>query len=363
MQRIKRTIDTRRSVVLMTALVPTIGHAALIDFASNMSEIVTVIVSTRSHEPEICRQPKLSALLHYATKLNNVIIAVHNDDNAPQNPPEGDQTEFWDYWKHVIKASAPEANTVIASEPYGQNVADSIGAEFIPFDCARDLYDVRGTDVRADYLHKWDLILPEYKRNLTTNVIMFGQESVGKTTLSKKLHKTYGEYVSKFIPEYARPYLEMCGIETTHDNMHTIFDGQNSIQELVQTINPKPLNFFDTDTLCTVGYYRHFSPMKDAERALKIYQRSRWGRNPNNIYFLLPDDIPFEPDALRYGGDKRETTMKYWYDLLMDEGVHFYEVPHGLSLTGRADFCTEIIDARIDSFNASLSFKRELPNE
>jgi hypothetical protein len=40
----------------------------------------------------------------------------------------------------------------------------------------------------------------------------------------------------------------------------------------------------------------------------------------------MNDQIPFEADPLRYGGDKRESGMQYWIDLLEEFKLPYYVV-------------------------------------
>jgi nicotinamide riboside kinase len=46
----------------------------------------------------------------------------------------------------------------------------------------------------------------------------------------------------------------------------------------------------------------------------------------SDLYFVMNDEIPFEEDKLRYGGNKRETDKQFWIDLLEEYGCNYYVV-------------------------------------
>jgi len=44
---------------------------------------------------------------------------------------------------------------------------------------------------------------------------------------------------------------------------------------------------------------------------------------PADHYLLLKDNVPFVPDPLRYGGDKRESNMAFWECLLKEHKASY----------------------------------------
>ena len=312
----------------MTALVPTIGHKALIDFGAQYvatqnifpkykSHTLHVIVSGRSFEP-IALEERCKALrLHYSSNIQ-VVIHSHLDDAAPQNPSTPGE---WAYWKNVIK-QFHGTSPIISSESYGKKLVSLFGDwDFVPFDEPRGIVPVKGSDVRK--YHQYDNLLPEIKHLFQRKYTLFGQESVGKTTLTNELKNDFFEDAVSFLQEYARPYLEYKdNPQITDQIMKNIFIGQYSLQ-MAAYKQGKEYFIQDTDLLSTIGYWLLWNP-KARDLTYWPYLMYLFERTKSNMYFLMsPEGVPFEPDPLRYGGDKRETEMFYWEDLLKEFNCNY----------------------------------------
>lgn len=366
----------RNAYVMMTALLPTTGHADLIDFASRIvSGNVLVIVQGRSFEP-IHVNRRMIALRNHFRNYRNVRIVADEDDNAPQNPnPElgtRDYT-FWKYWANDVRGHAAKMRSefapidwqdaFVASEPYGATMAEYLECQFIPYDIGREINPTKGSDVRKNLWSKWDEILPEFKADLQMNVVLFGQESVGKTTLARSL--SCRNQHSQFIPEYARPYLEAVGSEITDSKMKKIEIGQNAL-EYAAFNNGKRYNFFDTDLLSTIGYYRIFEQrmgdtdiVNDTALHLDLVINHQWHKR-KMLYVLLPDDIPFEEDELRYGGNVRQSTYKFWKNLLDQYYCNYIEVPRGLDFRAKLFYIEDRIKEKINEIYLPIcEFERD----
>lgn len=343
---------TTNTVALMTALVPTTGHRDLVRWAAHFpSNQVHVLVSSRSFEP-IGGGVRVAALSAALSGLPNVTIRLHEDDGAPQNPP--DHPAFWDWWSAAINAHFPEAmgewDYVVASEAYGLQVAENLGASFMPFDIERSLNFSRGSAVREDPFANWSAMLPLLRQEFQMKATLFGQESVGKTTMSKLVAK---ELPATWLPEWARPYLETVGPALDAQVMGRIHVGQSALQEVTFKAAEKPFAVLDTDLFSTVGYYSigaYPRPKALEEDALRL---------ASDLYFLLPDDVPFEEDLLRYGGAVRESSYGFWKTILERYGLPFVEVPPGPleeKLSFMVEECKRAFEVR---WSAVRAFQRE----
>lgn len=301
-------------LIFMTALLPTVGHEHIIDFAANFVDQVHVVISTRSYEPTTFYQRRAAFL---ESMPSNVNYYWHDDDRAPQNPVNDNDVEFWRYWSGVVEKLVNEKiDYVFASEPYGQAVADSLEADFIPVDIAREVQAVKGSTVRQKLFTLQDNIALGFKQFLELNVVLFGQESCGKTTMARKLAKHFN---GTFVPEWARPYLETVGATVTEHKMRMIVNGQHASERAVSSIDTL-IKFKDTDLLSTLGFYRLYGISEPAQLQWMIDDY------PNDLYIVMNDNIPFESDQLRYGVDKRETDRKYWIDILEEQDREYYVV-------------------------------------
>lgn len=315
-------------ITMMTALVPTIGHKALIDFCIALAHThrghAHIIVGTQPNEP-IPGSTRVGAL-RIAQSGDALRRSIHHlDRTMPQSPeemPEG----FWELWRDTVievVGSVGSDDIFVASELYGIDMASILGCKFMPFNRYRDMLEIKGTDVRNDLLGRFSDVLPEFQPMLRQTVTLFGPESCGKTTMAKRLAK---EMNGVFVPEWAREYLETLPTpETTDDRMLDIVHGQFSMQVSAKNIINKPWIFQDTDLLSTIGYYHIFGGAWRRPKDIALCQ-DLFNRSKSDLYIVMNDRIPFEQDPLRYGGDKRESDKQFWIDLLQKNGCLFYEV-------------------------------------
>jgi HTH-type transcriptional repressor of NAD biosynthesis genes len=307
----------KNAFILMTAMPPTTGHLQLIQFANTLAEgEARVIICTQPHEP--MAKERVSAL-KFAIKHHglNKVVVKHLNKAIEQDPSA---LGFWEMWQRLMKEfGIKPGDYIVASEPYGQRLAEITGAQFFPYDIDRSINTVKATPVRDNPKTNFANILPEFQPYLRPVITVFGAESTGKTTLSRQLAKDLDGY---WLFEYARPYLEQTVNEITVRSMTAIWKGQAALQKQAQNLPDKPYVVQDTDLFSTVGYWQfphwrsHLGecPERLIEDALKL---------KSDLYIVTKSNIPFEKDPLRYGGDKREGSDEYWIDV-----CEKYELPY-----------------------------------
>ena len=217
-----------------------------------------------------------------------------------------------------------------SSEKYGKLLAHHIKNEFgnstyTTIDPNRVFKNITGTSIREDLYGNFRHLANEIKPFFRENIIMFGAESVGKTTLARKI----GAYSrnADVTDEWARPYIEGMNDKTvTPEVMEEIAKHQIISERVSSKMCEKPVLVRDTDIVSTFGYYvlkEMTVPTWVFAAALKALSNQR-----NTYYVLRSNNIPFEKDPLRYGGDVRESTDEFWYDLLTNHGaqnVHYID--------------------------------------
>lgn len=235
-------------------------------------------------------------------------------------PDSDDDKEYWETLSGAIRYYTKE-NTfrVFASEYYGETVAKWLGngSEFVPVDINRTVVPVSGTQIRNNLYENFKYIPNKIGQFYKKTAVIFGAESVGKTTLAKKLAEDFGW---TRVDEWARPYLEGKEDKTiTPKVMETIFEYQQISENLARSQGESPVIVKDTDLVSTYGYYKiaNLDVPNWIEAAVKRYVKIQ-----KPIYFVLGQKyMPFTPDPLRYGGDKRESTDEFWLELLKELGV------------------------------------------
>jgi len=322
----------KTGLILLTCLPPTKGHRFLVDFAIEHLKSVTtidkdesyrlyVIINGRPNEP-IPVDNRWFAFVNEYCGIPHVIFI--SDNNFIVQEPE-DHPDFWTIWTQNItrKLSVNVASTidyVYASEMYGQKLAQMFNAKFVPCNLNRDVLDIKATQVREDPLKHFSDLLCGFQPYVRKTITIFGPESIGKTTLAKALAK---ELPGHFVPEWAREYLEKVdGPLVTEENMKAIAEGQYALQMAASRLVDKPFIIQDTDLFSTVGYYEMWDKEKECPKA--CYTRAMASKAD---YYILPNEnIPFTPDPLRYGGNKRESNNQYWIDILNRYDLPYYQI-------------------------------------
>ena len=98
----------KRTFVLMTAMPPTLGHAALIDFARRVSHHTTyVLVCTQPDEP--FAHERFDAIAESAQGT----FCVHLEEEMEQN---AEADGFWDMWRAIpTKLGCGADSTIVSS--------------------------------------------------------------------------------------------------------------------------------------------------------------------------------------------------------------------------------------------------------
>lgn len=331
--------------VLMTAMPPTKGHLELIQYAQLLagSGYTTVIVCTQPDEPFVDERV---AALRDSVSDGVTIQRIHR--TLPQEPEE--DPGFWNMWGDFLRwAGFNPGDYVVASEPYGVRLAEEVGGSFMPYDPSRFTREIRATRVRKNPIQHFSEILPAFQPYLRQTVTVFGAESCGKTTLVQEL----GTHGWTF-PEWARPYLELLGPETTREGMLDIFEGQTALQMHARlNFKDKPFVFQDTDLYSTIGYWEMWqSRFGD----MPPYWEAIAGAWKSDLYLILPSTIPFEVDPLRYGGDHREGSDEFWIGIAEKYNLNYIVMKeHGVThrWAEALRYSRELFDK-----NAQLSYDR-----
>jgi HTH-type transcriptional repressor of NAD biosynthesis genes len=308
---------TNRAFVLMTAMPPTKGHKALIDFAlaltSDSINGVTVIVATQPGEPYEFERVEALRQAFFAPFSANRANFVHLRKTLPQEPTPETEAKFWDMWSEFLLQNGIEpGDYIVSSEMYGQKLAEITGTTFIPYDLDRSVIYTKATTVRNYPQTYFRNVLPEFQPYLRKRVTVFGAESTGKTTLSKALAERVDGW---WLPEWARPYLEHVGSEITEEAMTNIWKGQRALQRSASKLTDRPFIIQDTDLFSTYGYweYSEWAALSHTHTPYKLVGDAL--NNKSDLYIITKSNILFEHDQLRYGGDHREIPDEKWIHL------------------------------------------------
>lgn len=329
-----------RAFVLMTAMPPTMGHLHLIQFAQALAP-TTVIVSTQPSEP----YPELRA--ESVARMAAPSRTFHFNREIEQN---SEAPGFWDMWRKIFQSYGFVAGDyIVASEPYGQQLADELGGVFMPYDLHRTIAPIKATPVRHRPIDLFTDMIPEFRKHFVSRVTIFGAESCGKTTLTRELAQYWN---APWLFEWARPYLEAVGADLSREKMEAIWKGQKALQDHADNLIDSPVIFQDTDLWSTVGYWEaHFPELGKTPTGLWMDAVD----TKSDLYLITQSNIPFEADPLRYGGNERELPDQYWINMCEREGLN-YKVLTGSSVAARLVEASEHV---ANLLHAKLDFRYE----
>jgi NadR type nicotinamide-nucleotide adenylyltransferase len=276
--------------VLGKFLPPHRGHQFLIEFARQYVEQLHVLVCSIQREP-------IPGKLRYRwmRQMFPDVQVHHITDENPQEPHE--HPDFWSIWQASIKRVVPDGvDYVFASEDYGQQLAEVLGARFVPVDRARELVAISGTAVRAAPLRHWEM-LPECVRPYyLKRVCIFGPESTGKSTLARDLAR---HFHTRYVWEYARPLLDPQGGQCYPEDIERIARGQAAAEDAL-AFQANRVLFCDTDALTTVIWSETL--FGEAPAWLRELADSR----QYDLYLVTDIDAPWVDDAQRFLGAPHE---------------------------------------------------------
>ena len=266
------------------------GHLALINFAAAQCDELIVSMSYTVNDP--IPYKKRSTWLKELLSLNGKIrVEVLVDDFDQENLRLPERTQIW---AAVLKEKYPTIHTVFSSEEYGQHLANHLNAKHILFDSERKQIPISATAIRSNPFKNWEFIPLIVQPYFVKIICLYGPESTGKSSLSKRLAE---RYQTEFVPEVAREMIT--SNDFTVDDIIAIGNAQTErIQQKLRTANK--ILFCDTDVITTQIYslkYLGVVPplLQELEKEIHYDQ-----------YFLLDIDVPWVADGLRDLGHQRQ---------------------------------------------------------
>lgn len=151
--------------------------------------------------------------------------------------------------------------------------------------------------------------------------VVIGPESTGKSTLCSQLAQHFN---TKWVPEYAREYLEKNGTNYTYDDLLIIARGQIDLEESLssQLTIPNSRLFIDTDMYVMKVWCEYVFNKCHNWILNRIAERKYDG------YLLCNVDLPWVKDNLREYPDlgTRNKLYHFYKDILVNQATPWIEI-------------------------------------
>lgn len=207
-----------------------------------------------------------------------------------------------EYFGHID----PERTWYVGDKNYYDDLINMWGEKAVLVDRVSD-NPISATMIRQNPIKYWDKIAGPFKRVFSTNILITGTASEGKSTLVADLGKYFNAPHSY---EWPRNYMEKYCVsdwELDGADFLAFLEGQYNLnRELIDSPGNNGIFFADTDSLVTNMYSQYYSKdpkflltedeyLKIKEVAYEYARKSRWDK----IFCIVPHGV-FVDDHSRY---------------------------------------------------------------
>lgn len=208
----------------------------------------------------------------------------------------------------------------VGDEIYAKDLI-AMGEDAILLD--RQENPICATMIRNNPIKHWDKISEPFKRVFSTNILIVGTASEGKTTLVRDLGKYFN---APYSHEWARDYMkESCVTDCELDGTDYLafLEGQYNLNKsLINSPANHGIFFSDTDAMVTRMYAEYYAQdescaltpaefEKVASAADEYIRKSEW----NKIFLIAPHGV-FVDDHERYMKHSDMTSRNELYEIL-----------------------------------------------
>ena len=268
------------------------------------------------------------------------VYAINDSELGIDEYPNG-----WDGWMNEFfkiynKATKPDYSQLLVSRPdrkwyvgdqaYYNDLLTMWGEDVVLVDRTAT-NPICATMIRENPIKHWDKITFPFRRVFSTNILICGTASEGKTIMTADLGKYFN---APYSHEYARDYMkESCVSEWELDGTDymAFLDGQYNLnKKLINSPANHGIFFADSDSMVTRMYAEYYAKDNDcainqeefekvAVMADELTRKCRWDK----IYLLCPHGV-FVDDHERYmahsGVEERQALFKILCDNIKASG-------------------------------------------
>ena len=320
------------------------GHLDLIMKAKKENDICYVVVCGYDGEE---RGDKIGLTLNRRYSLvkqmfkDDEQIKVVKVNDTELGIDESMSDSNWDIWlNYVTKKLITEGQIgnkfvwYVGEESYKTSLIERAGQMwkineiiYVP----RDINPISATMIRENPIKYWNKIAWPFRQYFSTNILITGTASEGKSTLTRDIAAYFGLPYSE---EYGRTYMEFYGKDDTDltvtDFQQFLIEQRKDTQKKIESSGNSGIVISDTDNLVTLMYAKAYvdDPAIDlTEEDYKTLETLAWNIKRGiqwDKIFLLPPKNMFVDDGCRYMKqstmDERTKNYNILVQLLKDFG-------------------------------------------
>ena len=275
-----------------------LGHLyAIIEAHNQVDKLYIVLSSSIKRDKELCQRDGIK-YMPAEVRMSWIGEAVNDLDNIEIIniiDTQNDADYNWEQGAKLITAAIPEKIThVFSSEEDYTDLFNRFYpfAKHIVIDAQRTLIPISATKIRKNIYAHWEKLPPYVRGFFTKKIALVGTESVGKSTLTKKLAKFYS---TSFIPEIGRDYCEKYKNNLTVPMFDSIAMKHFVAQQDALAFCDKIL-FVDSDAVIT-KYYLDMYCNAESKLIDQIIPKQNF-----DLCLYLEPDIPWQQDGFRFAG-------------------------------------------------------------
>ncbi|GAB5526094.1 MAG: multifunctional transcriptional regulator/nicotinamide-nucleotide adenylyltransferase/ribosylnicotinamide kinase NadR [Roseivirga sp.] len=291
-----------------------LGHKALIDFALEKCDNLTVLVCCSDREKIPCELRKSWIATTFEGHERLTVKAFNYLESDLPNTSESSK-EVSSVWAAIFKNLVPKCSLLVTSEKYGTYVAEFMNIQHITFDIGRQYVPISATAVRQNPIANWKFLPDSVKPHFALKVVILGTESTGKSMLTDKLSQYFK---CNKVTETGRELIPNSNKFDFEDLNRVAKAHAYRISKSV--LSHSPLTIIDTDIHITSSYAR-FIFNRELKVAPDIY-----AANKASLYLYLSGSIDYTQDGTRLSETERNKLDASHRQVLKDHHIHFIEI-------------------------------------
>lgn len=249
----------------------------------------------------------------------NIYVEMLNEDNIPRYP--NGWTKWLESMSEIIDKSTSSSfdkhTWYVGEQEYKDELEERTQDNVVLLD--RSDLPISATMIRENPLKHWNYITRTFRRHFSTNILVMGTASNGKTTMVRDIARSFG---SPFTDEFARRYEEESNVrdeELVANDFHYLASGQFDNNK--QTINSPSNNgifIADTDVMVTKMYSKVYLPKSDHEKLVPFYdlmiEKQKW-----DMIIVIPPVTKYVNDNFRDMSHADEKVRWEMHEMMMNE--------------------------------------------